>query len=281
MLDRRTALIGIGMSAIALGEPILARAQSANGSFTQLFDDAIKKPDILEATRQVREGLVIEFDLYETKAIAPRYKPSGRKISDDAVNLIIAFEVTNQSRYERLYQLPVWPRGRSGVTIGIGYDVGYSTPEWLREDWGGLLSERDLSTLQEACTITGPRAADIIPRLTAIRIPWVDAYKQFTTTSLPRFTAETIAALPNNSKLSEDSLGALVSLVYNRGPSFKLVGDRYREMRAIHLDMVNEEYDRIPDEIRNMQRLWKDDSDTAGLVTRRILEAALFEKGRA
>jgi GH24 family phage-related lysozyme (muramidase) len=99
------------------------------------------------------------------------------------------------------------------------------------------------------------------------------------TTSLPRYVAETISVLPNADKLSDDSLGSLVSLVYNRGPSFKLLGDRYTEMRAIRLHMVNEEYDLIPAEIRRMAHLYTDNPDTAGLVTRRNLEAALFEKG--
>lgn len=279
MLLRRSILSGIGVSTIYNILNIRSNVSAAvQPSFAELFSEAIANPDLLEATRQEREGLAAEFDLYVTRAIAPRYRPSDRKISDDGIKLIVAFEVTGRSRYEQLYQRPIWPRGSSGVTIGIGYDVGYVTTAWLREDWRHILSEDQLTLLEQACGIKGKPAADVALRLDVIRIGWEDAYKQFTMNSLPRFTAETLAALPNADKLSDDCLAALVSLDYNRGPSFKNTGDRYREMRAIRLHMVNEEYDRIPGELRSMSRLWRG-SDVSGLVTRRELEAALFEKG--
>jgi hypothetical protein len=117
---------------------------------------------LLEATREFREGPALLLELFQSKAIAPRYKPSSRKISEDAVKLIIAFEVTSQAQYERKYQRPVWPRGQSGVTVGIGYDVGYATREWLHEDWKGVLSEAQLGQLEIACEVTGAPALNFI-----------------------------------------------------------------------------------------------------------------------
>ncbi|MEJ2117138.1 MAG: CHAP domain-containing protein, partial [Alphaproteobacteria bacterium] len=46
-------------------------------------------------------------------------------ISDEAFDLIVEFEVTNQQVYEGKYRKAVWPGHSSGVTIGIGYDVGH------------------------------------------------------------------------------------------------------------------------------------------------------------
>src|SRR3981081_336751 len=47
--------------------------------------------------------------------------------SERAYELIIDFEVGGRSEYERTYQRPEWPQGESGVTIGVGYDLGYNT----------------------------------------------------------------------------------------------------------------------------------------------------------
>jgi GH24 family phage-related lysozyme (muramidase) len=83
-------------------------------------------------------------------------------------------------------------------------------------------------------------------------------------------------ALPNTGKLSADSLGALVSLAYNRGASFDSEGTRYQEMRAIKADMAAKKYQDVPKQIRNMKRLWP---NVKGLRVRRDLEAQLFQDG--
>jgi hypothetical protein len=59
----------------------------------------------------------------------------GTAISDAAIDLIITFEVSSPAVYERKYRRPIWPRGRSGITIGIGYDVGYAVKGVLVRDW--------------------------------------------------------------------------------------------------------------------------------------------------
>lgn len=53
-------------------------------------------------------------------------------ISDEAKLVVIGFEVTGQAYYEKHEARPTWPQGASGVTIGIGYDLGYNTPENVR-----------------------------------------------------------------------------------------------------------------------------------------------------
>jgi GH24 family phage-related lysozyme (muramidase) len=43
--------------------------------------------------------------------------------------------------------------------------------------------------------------------------------------------------------------------------------------------MIQRDFAAIPDEIRSMQRLWRGRPNSAGLLIRRRLEAALFEQG--
>ena len=59
---------------------------------------------------------------------------------------------------------------------------------------------------------------------------------------IPRSVALVKRPLPNTAQLSQDSLGALVSLTYNRGASFGKAGDRYVEMRSIRQRMQAREF---------------------------------------
>lgn len=277
MFDRRQfALAGIA----GLCVPKLALAQAGQTDFDSLLNSAIADEEAIDLAGQEREGLADFFDYFNTRTTAPRYAPSDRKIDPKATALLVACEVSSQAHYISKLQSPVWPKGKSGVTMGIGYDVGYVKKEWLREDWQGILPEAQLARLVNACGVTGQAAHAITPDYSDIKISWADAYRQFTSTTLPRFTAETLAVLPNATELNDKCLGALVSLVYNRGASFRKLTDRYREMRAIRLHMKNRNFQNIPAELQSMKRIWATDPNARGLLARRDLEAALFNEGR-
>ena len=280
MFDRRRSLAALAASILwhRAADP-KANNSTAQPSFDDLWQEVQRDPNILLSTRSYREGREVEYEVFGLgKPMAPRYEPSLRSISDDAVKMIIGFEVTDELLYKRRYRQPIWPKGKSGVTVGIGYDVGYAKPAWVREDWSGILSDRYIELLSKACGVTGVGAKKFVPELKSITIDWDDARKQFVGTSLRRYTAQTLGVLKNADLLSDDSLGALVSLVYNRGPSFKLVGPRYEEMRKIRLLVVKKDFSAIPNEIRRMVRLWEN-TEIEGLCKRRLLEAALFERG--
>lgn len=245
------------------------------------FADALRNPAALDATRQEREGFADEYDYYLARTLAPRVPPSTRAISDRARALLILFEVTGETRYKAAYRRPVRPGGASGVTIGIGYDVGYAKPAWLEEDWDGLLDARSIDRLKVACGVSGARANALIPSLRDVEIPWKAAERQFRERAVPRWTAVTLTALPNAAELSDHSLGALVSLVYNRGPSFRKTGSRYQHMRAIRLAITTRRFADIPAQIEAMKVLWPANGPVAGLRTRRDLEAKLFRAGLA
>jgi hypothetical protein len=199
------------------------------------------------------------------------------KSSQAAIDLIVAEEVTSQATYQKLYQHPTWPGGMSGVTVGIGYDCGYSTPATIYSDWGDKLPAAMVEALEAVAGIHGSPASSHAHELRGIvTVPWEAATAVFMQGDMPKWESIVAHALPNTDKLSPDSFGALTSLTLNRGQSFNQPGARYEEMRGIRALMAAEQFDRIPDEFRSMKRLWP---HAIGLRLRRDHEAALFEKG--
>ncbi len=198
-------------------------------------------------------------------------------ISARAIDLIVAFEVGGEQPYNQRYRHPIWPRGQSGITCGIGYDLGYVTPLQLAADWRGHTSDANLALLAKACGIKGS-AALLLPPLAAVDIGFASAMAVFQTT-VQQTIVQTLRALPNAAALDGDCLGALVSLVYNGGALFALPGERYLEMRQIREDVAARRFALVPQRLRSMKRLWQNIADARGLLRRRELEALLFEAG--
>src|SRR6187455_2562128 len=83
-------------------------------------------------------------------------------ISQAAFNMIVEFEVSSEAAYNKLYRRPTWPKGQSGITIGIGYDCGYSTAGQVRSDWGRLLPPAMVDTLATVAGLKGARAQRVL-----------------------------------------------------------------------------------------------------------------------
>jgi hypothetical protein len=199
--------------------------------------------------------------------------------SQAAIDLIVAEEVSSKAAYQAKYTHPEWPGGASGVTIGIGYDCGYSTASTIQGDWGDKLPAAMVAALQHVAGIHGSPASSHAHELRGVvTVPWEAAMAVFIGRDMPKWEGIVARALPNTELLNPDSFGALISLAYNRGPSFNNVGDRYREMRAIRDLMGARDFDKIPGEFRAMKRLWP---NVSGLQRRRDHEADLFQKGLA
>jgi GH24 family phage-related lysozyme (muramidase) len=228
---------------------------------------------------------VLDFGELPGVERAPLRVPnSSTPIAAKARQLIISCEVSSKADYQREYEGPTWPKGASGVTIGIGYDVGYVSPTDLAQDWAGILSQAELSALSAACGVKGNAAAALLPQMRSLSVGWDDAIKEYDNETQPRYVGLTEALLPNTKDLTPESLGALVSLVYNRGGSFSIPESkdptgRYREMRNIKARMAAKDYGKIPGELTSMKRLWEGMSDMRGLLLRRDAEAALFAYG--
>ncbi|RXF68229.1 hypothetical protein [Hansschlegelia zhihuaiae] len=230
-----------------------------------------------EAARSDREGQQwLELHSY-TSASAEFRGGDVDRMSARAINMLIEFEVTSQAVYEKKYRRPIWPGEQSGVTIGIGYDVGYASKAQLHADWDGQIPAEMVDALEEAVGVKGPAAKALADKLaTTVDVPWAAAHFVFVKKTLPRWIDTVDGALPNTNELSGHSFGALVSLTYNRGASYSKAGDRYKEMRNIKAHMTSRNYGSIPNEIQSMKRLWP---NSAGLRKRRDREAQLFQEG--
>lgn len=200
-------------------------------------------------------------------------------ISPKAIDLIIQFEVGGRAYYEKALQKPTWAGGDSGITIGLGYDVGYNTEKQFFLDWGNQLTPNFLEPLRRVVGLKGEQAKQMLRgELLQVRIPYNAAYEVFVKSSIPRYYSLTKAIYPQLDTLNADTQGALVSMIYNRGAS--LSGDARQEMRAI-VDMVkNKNYEGIAEEIEKSKRLWES-KGLDGLVKRREAEADLVRDSLA
>lgn len=198
-------------------------------------------------------------------------------ISEKAFNLIVQEETGGEVYYVKTEQSTDWPGGASGTTVGIGYDCGFSTASEIRSDWSGKLPDSMVAELASCAGIHGTPARSLAHELKGkVIVPWETALEVFKEKDVPKWERIVAAALPNTADLSADSFGALVSLAFNRGASFDLPGSRYTEMRQIKALMEQKAFDKIPDQIRAMSRLWPKNGD---LYKRRYHEAELFEEG--
>jgi hypothetical protein len=195
------------------------------------------------------------------------------KLSPNAFNLILQYEVGGgQAYYEKFLQRPTVPGGASGVTIGIGYDLGYNDSVQFMSDWGNRIPMTDFEPLRKCLGLTTSKAVMALATVKHIKIPWAEALGVFEERTIPRFCVMTEHAFPGVGKLPADAYGALVSLVFNRGASME--GSRRIEMRNIRAAVAEGNLLAIARNIRTMKRLWAD-SNLPGLLKRRDAEADL------
>jgi GH24 family phage-related lysozyme (muramidase) len=192
------------------------------------------------------------------------------KISTKAVQLILNAEGIDQPAN--------WPGGASGITIGIGYDIGYTTVDRFESDWGDVLPASQMQRLKEAIGLRGLSAKVYAPEFSDIKITPDDARKVFTERTLPIEQTKAQLAFPGFEKLPIDAQGALISLVYNRGTSMfdKPGEDKRKEMRAIRDAVAVGDLHEIANQLRSMKRLWEG-KGLDGLIKRREDEAELVE----
>src|SRR6266568_107547 len=176
--------------------------------------------------------------------------------------------------FEGIDQPSDWPGGASGITIGLGYDLGYESAGDFQNDWQPLLSAGDFTTLSQVVGLKATQAQSKASGLKTIKIKNSDAQQVFLERSVPKYQALTQQAFPGVDDLPADAQGALFSLVYNRGTSMN--GDRRAEMRAIRDAVPNGDLQEIANQLRAMKRLWAG-KGLDGLLKRRDAEADLVE----
>ena len=223
-------------------------------------------------TKKITETSVsISPERVETKA--------ANGLTQRAYDLIIKYETGGESYYKKALQRPTYPGGQSGVTIGIGYDLGYNTQEGFARDWKKHLDPKHFARLHATIGLKGKAASAKIASLKDINIPWDNALDVFNARTLPRFIKLTKGTFPGSDALKGDAFGGLVSLVFNRGGSTK--GASRVEMKNIKMALsgeikVSNIYVYIADQIIAMKRLWKG-KGLDGLLTRRDAEAKMIK----
>jgi GH24 family phage-related lysozyme (muramidase) len=201
--------------------------------------------------------------------------------SSDTLELLLDYEVGGGEKYYNDHlKSPTYPGEASGVTIGVGYDLGYNSLSQFKADWKARLSPDDFTALAACLGKTGPGARSAIPGVKSIQISWDDASAVFANSTIPRFWKQTLEAFPEAEGLPSDCQGALLSLVFNRGPKID-DSDRRREMLHIRTALKNGQPEKVPNLIRAMIRIWVGGKIEKGMRLRRSAEATLFEKGLA
>ena len=203
-------------------------------------------------------------------------------VSKDSIDFIVSEEIGSIAEYN---SSPNWPGGQSGVTIGIGYDLGMNKSQQITSDWLQFLNGNYVVTLAGLAGYSGPLAKSKINQLVKlVKIPYEVAYDCFIKKTLPRFCNEALLAFPGINLLNADTQGMLVSLVFNRGSRMKDINAKSQdrlEMRELVDAVSKQDYVKIADEIESMKRLWDGipeysgevETKLTGLVNRRIKES--------
>ena len=174
---------------------------------------------------------------------------------------------------------PSWPGGASGVTFGRGYDLGYNSEEQIKRDWSAHVNGNVLAFMVSCAGVKGETAKKrITPQTRVLKITSDAAREVFENRTLPRFIKLAQDTYPGFDELNEDTRGAIVSLVFNRGSSFGVEGqpswESRREMRELAPLVLSKDYEGIAATIKAMGRLWVG-KGLDGLIARRHAEAAL------
>ena len=192
-------------------------------------------------------------------------------LSPRGIKAIITWETGGEKYYDRN---PEWPGEQSGITIGVGWDLGHTPATETSRAWAPHL---DSATLAALVGVSGRKGADaqaVLPHVRHLVVPWAAALAVFEAVTIPTWYLRTLRIYPQMVELPGDCAAALVSLVFNRGTSLK--GDRRAEMLGIQMALADGQPELIPKLLRMMKDLWPGNN---GLKRRRDEEAELFESG--
>lgn len=193
------------------------------------------------------------------------------------IDAIIDWESGGVSEYNRH---PEWPGNAandndpSGITIGIGWDLGQTPANETSRAWKPHLSVDDLAKLISVSGIKGKQARLLLPSVRHIEISWDKASRVFDDVTLPTWYIRALRIYPQIETIPTLCAAALIGLVFNRGTS--LEGSTRTEMKEIQSALKAGDLEKIPDLLVKMKRLWP---NFDGLKNRRDKEANLFREG--
>lgn len=195
------------------------------------------------------------------------------KLNDKGIEFIVTEETGGRAYYEKVYKSTfTWPGGYSGSTAMVGIDIGYYTEEEIDKIFKPLTDSSELALIRGGRGLKGLNAKEYTVKLKGITFTWEEAIQTFKEFILPKFTKLTERAFPGVAELSENAQAAMVSLVFNRGTSFK--GSSRTEMLELkNIIASSKDYKAMEAQFKSMKRLW---DKTSGLVGRRDREAAFL-----
>ena len=228
-------------------------------TFLKLKPDGVIGPDTLTAL--------------ELRVLPPQ-TPTGThlQVSRKGIRQLVEFEISSEAFYRKFLQTPTWPGGASGVTIGIGFDLGYCTAAEFTKAWADKLGDSSLQRLLQVTRLKGEPARSALASVKDIKVPLAVAEEVFNLITLPKYAQDTASIYPGINLLFADAQAALLSLVYNRGT--RLSGSHRAEMKAIQPLVSAQDYEGIAAQIQKMKRLWIG-KGLDGLLKRRDAEAQL------
>ena len=195
-------------------------------------------------------------------------------ISHESYDLLILF----YEGYSKAPYVPKTKKGESGITLGYGYDLGHQNANTITKELSGLYSSKQIERLKKVLGKKGNQARNLLPTVADITISKENA-RRLSIITIKRYAQIVVNIYPESIELSPDQKGALLSLVYNRGPLLVKSDGSRREMKEIQTKLRNNQLKDIPGLFRSMKRLWEKDPDNQGLLKRREDEAKFFEKG--
>lgn len=256
--------------------------------FDLLVDHEKQRIDKLEwmqsAAKLKLDKEVWHFSPIGIMALITERRPSGDTI--DFNTTLGIYKISKKSAefilsWEAYMPKPYVPKGdqSSGVTIGYGYDLGQQESSSARTMLSDYYTAEQVERLLTAIGKKGDNARAIVHELSDISID-KDRALDMAMRLKERYCQVVVNTYPQAINLPPDSAGAILSLVYNRGPSLKKpkIGDPIdsrREMREIGDDFSKGNIKNIPARLRSMRRLW---ANQRGLRDRREGEAKFIEE---
>jgi len=189
-------------------------------------------------------------------------------------NPIIYFESGGEKYYNKFLKNMTWPKGASGITMGIGADLGHMSEKEFDTYFSKYFTEDENNKLKSTIGLKGDSAKNALSKVKNIELSWENASEAFVDWTLPKFWNLTNALWPKMNELCEKAQIGLVSIVFNRGASTK--GSSRTEMLNIKPLVLKKDYKGIAREIRSMKRIWEG-KNMDGLIKRREEEAKMVE----
>lgn len=228
----------------------------------------------------------IENIVYKSIPQIPTEPTYSLIVTKKGIDQLIEFEISSESYYNKKLKNPIWPKGQSGITIGIGYDLGYTTVKDFLSDWGGRILEKEIKLLTTVVGLKGEKANQSLNKVKNIEIKYVDAKEVFYIKTLPKYAKETANAFPGILNLFPDAQSMLLSVIYNRGNKINApqtgidAGKEQREIRRlINNNLKEKDIEAISQQILLMKRLVNPQIHP-GLITRRNKEAEIIKNSK-